>query len=95
MHQLMASHERTTKGPFMSPRQVSGTASEGRQLMSDLMDGCGIDIGMLTGSSRYSAAAMPDLVVEQHDAAGLAEAGVDLGFQLGRERLRHRAAEEM
>ncbi len=44
-----------------SPGGLGAAATNIDMTISDLMDGCGIDIGMLTGSSMYGAAAMPDL----------------------------------
>lgn len=44
-----------------SPGGLGAAATNIDMTIADLMDGCGIDIGMLTGSSMYGAAAMPDL----------------------------------
>ena len=44
-----------------SPGGLGAAATNIERTLSDLMDGCGVGIGVLTGSSVYSAAAMPDL----------------------------------
>ena len=44
-----------------SPGGLGAAATNIEMTISDLIDGCKIDIGLLTGSSMYSAAAMPDL----------------------------------
>jgi uncharacterized protein len=44
-----------------SPGGLGAAATNIDLTISDLMDGCGVDIGLLTGSSMYSAASMPDL----------------------------------
>lgn len=44
-----------------SPGGLGAAATNIEMTISDLMDGCEVDIGLLTGSSMYSAAAMPDV----------------------------------
>jgi len=44
-----------------SPGGLGAAATNIDMTISDLMDGCKVDIGILTGSSMYSAASMPDL----------------------------------
>ena len=44
-----------------SPGGLGAAATNIEMTISDLLDGCGVDLGLLTGSSMYSAAAMPDV----------------------------------
>ncbi|MCC7369559.1 MAG: amidohydrolase [Chloroflexi bacterium] len=44
-----------------SPGGLGAAATNIEMTISDLMDGCAVDIGLLTGSSMYSAASIPDV----------------------------------
>src|SRR5689334_11240843 len=44
-----------------SPGGLGAAATNIERTIEDIFDGCGVDIGILTGSSVYSAASMPDL----------------------------------